>query len=133
MKTATLVGRILFSLIFIFAAFGHFKPEEIAYAAAAGVPLAKLAVPASGLLSLAGGLSIALGYRAKLGGWALVVFLVPVTLMLHNFWSVTDPMMRQMQLAMFLKNVSLIGGALFFAARGAGAYSLDARLTPAIA
>lgn len=137
MKTTTLVARILFSLIFIFAAVGHFKPEEIAYAAAAGVPLAKLAVPASGLLSLAGGLSIALGYRAKLGGWALVVFLVPVTLMLHNFWSVTDPMLRQMQLAMFLKNVGLIGGALLFAVHGAGAYSLDARgearLTSAIA
>lgn len=137
MKTTTLVGRILFSLIFIVAAFGHFKPEEIAYATAAGVPLARLAVPASGLLSLAGGLSIALGYRAKLGGWALVVFLVPVTLMMHSFWSVTDPMLKQMQLAMFLKNVSLIGGALFFAAHGAGAYSLDARsaarLTPAIA
>ena len=39
MKTTTLVGRILFSLIFIFAAFGHFKPEEVAYAVAAGVPL----------------------------------------------------------------------------------------------
>jgi putative oxidoreductase len=137
MKTTILVGRILFSLIFIFAAFGHFKQEEIAYAVAAGVPLAKLAVPASGLLSLVGGLSVALGYRAKLGGWALVVFLVPVTLMMHNFWTVTDPMMRQMQLVMFLKNVGLIGGALIIAVHGAGAYSLDARsearVTPAIA
>lgn len=126
MKTTTLVARILYSLIFIFAAFGHFKPDTIAYAAAQGVPLAKLAVPASGILSLAGGLSVALGYRTKLGAWALVLFLVPVTLMLHNFWSVTDPMTRQMQLAMFMKNLGLIGGALLLAVHGAGAYSLDA-------
>ena len=127
MKTSTLIGRVLFSLIFIFAAFGHFKPETITYAASAGVPLAKLAVPASGILSLAGGLSILLGYRAKLGAWALVVFLVPVTVTLHNFWTVTDPMMRQMQMVMFMKNLGLIGGALMFAVHGAGAYSLDAR------
>lgn len=65
------------------------------------------------------------------------MFLVPVTLMLHDFWSVTDPMLRQMQLAMFLENVGLIGGALLFAVHGAGAYSLDARsearVAPAIA
>jgi putative oxidoreductase len=127
MKASTLIGRILFSLIFIFAAFGHFKPEEIAYAASAGVPLAKLAVPASGILSLLGGLSIALGYRARLGAWALVLFLIPVTVMLHNFWAVTDPMMKQMQMVMFMKNLGLIGGALMFAVHGAGAYSLDAR------
>ena len=127
MKTTTLIARILFSLIFIFAAFGHFKPDTIAYAAAAGVPLAKLAVPASGILSLAGGLSVLLGYRARLGAWALVVFLVPVTLMLHNFWAVTDPMMHQMQMVMFMKNLGLIGGALLIAVHGAGGYSLDAR------
>jgi putative oxidoreductase len=127
MKVTTLIGRILYSLIFIFAAAGHFKPETIAYAASQGVPLASLAVPASGVLSLIGGLSIALGYRTRWGAWALVAFLVPVTLSLHNFWAVTDPMMRQMQVAMFMKNVALIGGALAFAAFGAGAYSLDAR------
>jgi putative oxidoreductase len=126
-RMTNLIGRILFSLIFIFAAFGHFKPETIAYASSAGVPLAKLAVPASGILSLAGGLSILLGYRARLGAWALVVFLVPVTVMLHNFWTVTDPMMKQMQMVMFMKNLGLIGGALMYAVHGAGAYSLDAR------
>jgi putative oxidoreductase len=52
-------------------------------------------VPLSGVLAVAGGLSIALGYRAKLGGWALVAFLVPVTLAMHQFWNISDPMMRQ--------------------------------------
>ena len=47
--------------------------------------------------------------------------------MLHNFWTVTDPMMRQMQMIMFMKNVSMLGGALFIAQYGAGPWSLDAR------
>lgn len=127
MKPLALVGRILFSLIFIFAATGHFKSSTIAYAAAQGVPLANLAVPASGILALIGGLSIALGYRARWGAAAIVAFLVPVTLAMHNFWSMSDPMMAQMHMVMFMKNVALIGGALFIAYAGAGAFSLDAR------
>src|SRR5437773_11999472 len=125
MKTTTLVGRILYSLVFIMAAPGHFTAETIAYAAAQGVPLANLAVPASGILALLGGLSIGLGYKARWGAIALVAFLVPVTVMMHNFWAVTDPMMRQMQMVMFMKNLALIGAALTFAVHGAGALSVD--------
>ena len=123
----TLAGRILFSAIFIMSGFLHFFQAEIGYAAQAGVPMPGLLVPASGILALAGGLSILLGYRAKIGAWLLVIFLIPVTLMMHNFWAVKDPMMAQMQMAMFLKNVTILGGALLIAHFGAGPLSLDAR------
>ena len=89
--------------------------------------MARLLVPASGILALLGGLSILLGYRAKLGAWLLVIFLVPVTVMMHNFWAVKDPMMAQMQMAMFLKNMTMLGGALLISQLGAGPWSVDAR------
>ena len=127
MKTTTLIGRILYSLLFLSAAPGHFSSETIGYAASQGVPLANLAVPASGVLALLGGLSVALGYKTRWGALALIAFLVPVTFMMHNFWAVTDPTMHQLQMVMFMKNLGLIGAALTFAVRGAGAYSLDAR------
>ena len=127
MRYVVLLGRICFAAIFIVAAPGHFKAQEIAYAAHAGVPLASLAVPVSGLMALAGGLSIALGYRTKIGAWLLVLFLVPVTLTMHNFWAVTDPMTAQLQMAMFMKNVGLMGGALLLSYFGAGPLSFDAR------
>src|SRR2546430_12516580 len=76
---------------------GHFSPAYIGYAAQQGVPAAGLLVPLSGVIATLGGLSVTLGYKAKLGAWLLVLFLVPVTLMMHNFWAVTDPMMRGMQ------------------------------------
>jgi putative oxidoreductase len=126
-RWAVPIGRALFSAIFIFAAFGHFSPQTIGYAASAGVPLASIAVPFSGVLSLAGGLSVLLGYRARIGAGLLVLFLVPVTLMMHKFWAVSDPMMAQMQMAMFMKNVALTGGALLIGYFGAGPVSLDAR------
>ncbi len=123
----TLAGRILFSIIFILSGFFHFSHQDIAYAAQAGVPMANFLVPASGILAQLGGLSILLGYRAKIGAWLLVLFLVPVTLAMHNFWAVKDPMMAQMQMAMFMKNVSMLGGALLISQFGAGPLSLDAK------
>jgi putative oxidoreductase len=127
MRYVALAGRVLYSLIFIMASLGHFSKQEIGYAAQQGVPMAGLLVPASGLVSLAGGLSILLGYRIKIGAWLLVLFLVPVTIMMHNFWAVKDPMMAQMQMAMFLKNVSMLGAALLISHFGAGPLSLDSR------
>src|SRR5881396_2628191 len=128
MRYPVLLGRILYSLIFAMTPLGHFSSQYIAYAAQQGVPLASLLVPLSGVIAFAGALSVAFGYHARAGAWLLVLFLVPVTLMMHNFWAVTDPTMHGMQLAMFMKNVSMLGGALLIAHFGAGPLSLDARL-----
>ena len=54
---------------------------------------------------------------------------LPVTLSMHAFWAVKDPMAAGMQYAMFMKNVGLLGGALLIAHFGAGPFSLDARRT----
>lgn len=122
-----LCGRLLFALIFLMSGAGHFSKQTIAFAASQGVPMASLAVPFSGLIALAGGLSILLGYRVKIGAWLIILFLVPVTLMMHKFWAVADPMMAQTQMAMFMKNVSMLGAALLISQFGAGPLSLDAR------
>lgn len=57
----------------------------------------------------------------------LVLFLVPVTLMLHNFWTLTGKD-AQTNYIMFMKNVSMLGGALLVAYFGAGPMSVDACL-----
>ncbi len=122
-----LLGRLLFAVIFIMSGPRHFMSQTIAYAASQGVPMASIAVPFSGVLAFVGGLSILLGYRAKLGAWLIVLFLVGVTPMIHKFWAVADPMMYQMQLVMFMKNLSMLGGALLITQLGSGPWSLDAR------
>jgi putative oxidoreductase len=127
MRYVTPIGRVAFSLIFMMTPMSHFTAGAIGYAGQAGVPMPGLLVPFSGLLACAGGLSVALGYKARIGAWLLVLFLVPVTFMMHAFWSVADPMMRQLQMAMFMKNISMLGGALLITQFGAGAMSLDAR------
>jgi putative oxidoreductase len=121
------LGRLLFVLIFLMSAPRLFLRETAAFAASQGVPLASIAVPLSGAIAFVGGLSILLGYRARIGAWLIVLFLAAVTPMLHNFWSVADPMMRQMQFINFMKNLSMLGAALFLSQTGAGPWSLDAR------
>jgi len=122
-----LLGRFLFALIFLLAVPSHFSQQTIALATSQGVPLAHVAVPASGILALLGGLSILLGYRVKFGAWLIVLFLLPVTFMMHKFWGISDPVAAQTQMVMFLKNIALIGSALFISQFGAGPLSLDSR------
>jgi len=121
------IGRFLFAFIFILSGPRHFSPSMVHYAAAAGVPLPSLAVPLAGAIALAGGLSVLLGWHARVGAWLLVLFLVPVTLYMHAFWAVADPQAAQMQMVNFLKNLSMIGAALTIGWFGAGPLSLDAR------
>jgi putative oxidoreductase len=91
-----------------------------------GVPFAGIAVPLAGVVALAGGLSVLIGYHARIGAALVAAFLIPVTLFMHPFWAVSEPMGRQMQTASFMKNVALLGAALLIAHFGAGALSLDA-------
>ena len=119
------LGRVLFATIFVRGSFDHFSRPTIAYMSQQGVPFASVLVPAAGILALLGGLSLLAGYRARLGAALLVLFLVPVTLVMHRFWEPQDPLWAQIQFTMFLKNLGLLGGALFVMRSGAGPFSLD--------
>jgi putative oxidoreductase len=125
MKYVALIGRIFYSLIFLMTIMGHFSNQGIGYAQSQGVPLASIAVPLSGIMAMLGGLSVATGFKAKWGALLIILFLVPVTVMMHNFWAVQDPMMAQIQMAMFMKNLSMLGGAILIFHFGSGPMSLD--------
>ncbi len=120
MKFLVLLGRIFYSVIFIISGIGHFTAGAVQFAEAQNVPYAEFLVPLAGILAVLGGISILLGYKARLGAWMIVLFLIPVTLMMHNFWDVQDSDLKMVQQAMFLKNLSMLGGALLIAYWGAG-------------
>jgi putative oxidoreductase len=126
MTILILIGRILFSAIFLMSFFGHFKPGTIAYAQQVGLPAASILVPASGTLAGLGALSVMLGFHARIGAALIALFLIPVTIKMHDFWNAKDPMMAQMHQAMFMKNVSMLGAALLIIAFGSGPLSLAA-------
>jgi len=128
MRYAALAGRQLFSIIFIVASAAHFRPATVEYAVQHSVLLPGVLVPLSGIIALAGGLSVLLGYRTRLGAWLLVIFLVPVTLVMHNFWTISDPIAFQVERALFLRNITMLGGALLIGYFGADPLSLDTLL-----
>ena len=106
-----LLGRIVFAFFFIYSGFNHLtKLSGMAqYAAASGVPSPTLAVAISGLMLLAGGLSILLGVYVRAGAILLILFLLSAAFLVHKFWGVNDPMMAANQAAHFWKNISLAG------------------------
>ena len=125
MRAIVPVGRALFALIFITSVFGHFSRGTIDQASAHGVPFATVLVPAAGMLALVGGVLVVLGYRARFGAFLVLLFLVPVTLVMHKFWGIADPQVAQLQRVMFMKNAAIAGGALLIMYWGSGPYSLD--------
>ena len=125
MRAIVPVGRALFALIFVTSVFGHFSRGTIDQASAHGVPFATVLVPAAGMLALVGGVLVVLGYRARFGAFLVLLFLVPVTLVMHKFWGIADPQVAQLQRVMFMKNAAIAGGALMIMYWGSGPYSLD--------
>ena len=112
-----LVGRILFSLIFVASGISHLtKLNDMAgMAQARGVPAPKLATAVAGVMIIAGGIMVMLGWRRFIGAGLLVIFLVPTAMMMHPFWKEKDPMAQMNEMAHFMKDMALAGAALFIA------------------
>jgi putative oxidoreductase len=125
MNLMVLFGRIFYAAVFLISVPGLFSESTIRYAASQGVPAAEVFVPLAGIIELLGGVSILIGYRAKEGALLIVLFLAPVTLMLHKFWNIADPAAAALQQVHFLKNLSLLGAALLIAYFGSGPLSLE--------
>ena len=121
-------GRLLLSAIFLISGFGKIT----AFSAMAGMMASKLPAPKL-MLALAivaeigGGLSLLLGLLSRLGALGLFVYLIPTTLLFHNFWA-ADAAHHQEQLINFLKNLAIMGGLLMVIAHGAGPLSIDAAM-----
>lgn len=134
MDIAALIGRVVFSFMFVMSGMVHISKRTYMseYARSMGVPAASALVVASGAQILAGGLMVALGIWGDIGALLIAAFLVPTAMMMHPYWKVPDPQMRAMQQAHFMKNMSLTGGALlafsWFLCSGGGTYSVTTPL-----
>lgn len=122
-----LVGRILYGGFFVYNGLNHFLNLSMlaGYAQSKGVPMPQIAVIVSGLLMLAGGAMILLGWKVQLGAWCITLFLLPTSFIMHNFWTVADAQMRMMEMINFSKNMALMGAALIMLVSGAWPYAVE--------
>ena len=121
-------GRILLALIFVFSGFEKITDFEgtLRYIASKDMPLPQLAAVGAIVVELGGGMLLIVGWQARWAATAIFLFLIPTTLIFHNFWAVAAAQ-HQMQLIQFMKNLCIMGGMLYIMAFGAGPMSLDAR------
>ncbi len=105
-----IIGHLVLGLYFLQSGITHFfKANYLAgYATSKGVPFAKASVIASGVLFTLGGVSLIGWISPEIGLGLLILALLPITTMVHNFWSIKDPMQRATEYIAFTKNVALI-------------------------
>ena len=114
MKAVFLVGRILFGGFFLYSGINHFRQRKslAEYAGAKHIPAAEAGVLLTGAMLVAGGASVLLGLRPKLGAAAVAAFLSGVSPLVHDFWRVEDPGQHSNEMVNFSKNLALLGAAL---------------------
>lgn len=115
-------GRVLLSVIFLLSGLGKIIDWDgnAQAMASQGMPLIPLLLIGAIITELVGGLSVLLGWKARWGALLLFLYLIPTTLIFHNFWAFTGAEM-QTQLVNFLKNLSIMGGLLLVAAHDGAA------------
>ena len=123
-----LFGRILLSFIFFFEAYDYFAYEQLNQRAMTIYGLTwnqEFLLYGAILLLLLGGLMVLLGYRMRLGAVLLLVYWVPLTFIVHDFWNVTEGTEEfRLQSLFFMKNLAIMGGLLLAATHTSGKYRL---------
>lgn len=118
---AHLAGRILLVLIFVISGAGKITNSEgtMGYMEMMGVPGILLWPTIA--LEVLGGLAIIVGFQTRIAAWLLAIFSVLAAILFHSNFA------DQMQMIMFMKNLSIAGGFLLLASSGATALAMDKR------
>jgi putative oxidoreductase len=124
-----LVGRILVTALFLLS--GYMKLTQwsgmAAYMASQRLPAPSLLLAGAAFIEVVGGVCIVIGYRTRIAAIVQFLYLIPVTLVFHRFWS-APPAQQAAFMIHFWKNIGIMGGLLLLAANGPGKLSVDAKL-----
>lgn len=135
-----LLARIFLSLVFIGASLQKFfywthsernligalcdwqdyagYPQSLQECMTSLVPWSSFLLIIAALLELFGGLMILFSYREKTGALLLMLVLIPATIIFHSFWFLEGEI-REIQTAMFFKNLAIFGGLILISIHGA--------------
>lgn len=123
-----LVGRILLALMFLLSGISKLSGLEgtAGYIASKGLPMPQVLAILAAVVEFVAALMVIVGWRARWGALALIVFTLLATFLFHNFWAMPEAQ-KMMQQQAFMKNIAAVGGLLLVFAFGPGPLSLDAR------
>ena len=119
------LGRVLLSVMFIFAGFSKITgyAGTAAYMASQGVP--GWLLPAVIAVELGGGIALLLGWQARTAAFLLAGFSVLSGFLFHFVPSLSlEGFAAQAEMTSFMKNMTIAGGMLVVVAFGPGRFSL---------
>lgn len=123
---SALLGRIALALIFLLAGVNKFMEWDATahYMAAKGFTFVPLFLIGAALIEILFSVLLIIGYKTKIAAGVLLLFLIPATLIFHDFWNV-EGLDKNLQTILFLKNTAIMGGLLYVISAGAGSLSID--------
>lgn len=116
-----LLARVLLASIFLKSGIDKIidPAGTTAYMDSKGLPFTGVLLVITIVVELVAGLSVFFGYKARWGAMALVIFLIPTTLIFHTNFA------DRLQTIMFMKNLAILGGLLMVTRYGSGPISLE--------
>ncbi|RMG85809.1 MAG: DoxX family membrane protein [Bacteroidetes bacterium] len=136
---ADLIGRICLSFIFLYEAADsiiYFKSTKLEMETYGLIWNTEFLLVLGIVLLILGGLLLLTGYRSGLGVTLLLLYWVPTTFVVHDFWNVAPDCLytvdclgasdefRRLKGILFMKNIAVAGGLLMVWVNGSGRYSI---------
>ncbi|WP_111641683.1 DoxX family protein [Marinimicrobium alkaliphilum] len=128
---SSLVGRCLLGFIFLGSGLGKIGGYAVTAESMMdkGLPLVDLLLIATIVIEVGAGALLMLGAWTRAAALVLIAWLVPVTLVFHNFWAM-PPAEQELEMMMFMKNLAIMGGLLVLAAHGGGRWLVGVPRSP---
>lgn len=122
-----LVGRFVLAWFFLGEAlsYAHQWDGTIQLMTLKGIPVAPLLLAAAIIAMLLGGLALVLGFQTRYGAVMLFGFTVIVSVAMHDFWVISDPIARASDYEVFARNMAIAGGLLLLVGMGPGPVAID--------
>jgi putative oxidoreductase len=124
-SVAPLLGRIMIALVFLLS--GIMKAVNFTLTAdqmaAKGIPAVETLLMLSIVIEIVASLMIISGFKARWGALTLLLWMIPVNILYHNFWAM-EGSEQFLHRIMFLKNISLMGAMVYIISYGPGTKSI---------
>src|SRR5262249_47142236 len=107
--------------------YGHQWDASVTLMAMKHVPAAPLLLVLALAVMILGSLSLALGFHARHGALLLFAFTIIASLLMHDFWNVSEASDRTADYDIFARNLAIAGGLLLIVGLGPGRFAIDNR------
>jgi putative oxidoreductase len=124
---APLIGRAMLAWFYLSAALammGDFEGSS-QMLMMSHLPAPKLLLVFAMVVLVLGGLSLLLGFHVRAGALMLFTFTIIASVLMHDFWKITNPIDRAADYEIFARNIAIAGGLLLLVGMGPGAFAID--------